>query len=288
MYPTRILKRRIIAGCFLCLCFTACVQSNAGNAVRQQKDVAFAYDEQFIDVHYPGDVADLVYDYGITEALVQEKHRIHFARSAQDITPKSLQESDPQVRENFEPPKGYKLSGWSRVLRFHDSVLALLEDDPSNLFGGFSLFENRKLLWDMKLFVGAELEATVYDLNGDFALQIQRLNEPKEHPFDVYFRGKFLSEQFNIDGVARPFLVDGKLGFFAQENGTWFLVFDGKRASKNFDYIRIHTCCMVMEYPFEVFSDGIVQFVARREGKLYWVRVDTNKDAETAPRKGAI
>lgn len=182
-----------------------------------------------------------------------------------------------QEEHDFVISKNILKSSWDQVYAHDNNIYVLALNDSGDLASGFTLYKHNELQWSIGMHVGAELQVTAYDLDGEFALQFQQDDAKRLHPFDVYYRGEFLSKKFGVDGVGRPFIVDGKIGYFAQKNSKWFLVFNGRRASENFDFIRIHACCMGMEYPFEVYADGIIQFVGRRDNELYWTRVDTTR-----------
>ncbi|MFH1046747.1 MAG: hypothetical protein V1738_00425 [Patescibacteria group bacterium] len=95
---------------------------------------------------------------------------------------------------------------------------------------------------------------------------------------DLVIGDKIFSVTETVSGARSPFEHDGKVGFVAELGDYDFVMFDGVPVSENFDEIRTLSCCAITSYPFNLYDNGILEFVGRRGGSYFLVEINLNDD----------
>jgi len=109
------------------------------------------------------------------------------------------------------------------------------------------------------------------------AFNIMLGSSPENARADIFYENEFFNEKYKVDHSRQVFTYKDKIGFIATKNDKTYIHFNGALISHTYDRIRTTSCCAVSAYPFSLFEEGILLFVAKRGEKFYLVRVDLNK-----------
>ena len=86
----------------------------------------------------------------------------------------------------------------------------------------------------------------------------------------VIYNGRNLRQRYNLDQAFSPYSLNGKLVFLGQQADRYFVVYDGKRLSPDYEDVIHAYCCEAVMYSPEG-SQGAYIFNARRDGKNYLI-----------------
>jgi hypothetical protein len=87
------------------------------------------------------------------------------------------------------------------------------------------------------------------------------------------------NEKYNTVDSALPFAYNNTLWYvWWSLSGKQFIVYDGQRISKEYDYIQTFTCCAAHAYPIRVQSNGILIFLAQQWDHYIFVEINLNKN----------
>jgi len=89
--------------------------------------------------------------------------------------------------------------------------------------------------------------------------------------YDIYYDGDFFTEKYDVDGASKPFLIDGKFGFFAMKDGKSFVFYDGEKVSPAFDYFKSYGCCASLPYALRVDQETKAVLFFMKKGEKYFV-----------------
>ncbi len=149
--------------------------------------------------------------------------------------------------------------------------------------GEYSIFRGEEKLFSSPMFYGAEhplQEATVVLEKPSFTfVRLKGGKAEGKNMFtttDVFYEGKTLNEAYGLEGSSHLFAYQGKIGFVAEKDGKKFLMFNGQKASADFDQIRTHGCCAVFPYPILLDEKGIFSFLAKRGENYYLAEANLN------------
>ncbi|MBU2524062.1 hypothetical protein KKG71_02620 [Patescibacteria group bacterium] len=94
---------------------------------------------------------------------------------------------------------------------------------------------------------------------------------------NIYLDGETLNEKYNVEGSRNIFAYKDKIGFIAGHGGELYIFYNGKKISQNFSRIRTQACCAIVPYPFNVYKNGILFFMAKRGDGFYFFEIDLNE-----------
>ncbi|MCP4523838.1 MAG: hypothetical protein GY828_06505 [Candidatus Gracilibacteria bacterium] len=86
---------------------------------------------------------------------------------------------------------------------------------------------------------------------------------------DIWWGGESLNQKYQLNGSKNLFEYNGKIGFITSNQDGMFLMYDGKQITEFFSGIRTISCCMISKFPFDIYDNGVLQFVFRRDNELY-------------------
>jgi hypothetical protein len=147
----------------------------------------------------------------------------------------------------------------------------------------YEIYKNNELLFKRPIYFGASSTVsqaslvlnkpafTFYDYKGDLSPNSPNVKN------NVYYDGEFYNEKYQLDETRNLFGYQDKIGFVAVKDQKYSVYFNGKKISQDFDEIRTYACCAIFAYPFEVYDNGILFFMARRGTEYYLVEIDLNK-----------
>ncbi len=160
---------------------------------------------------------------------------------------------------------------------------------PEDNIYSVSFFKNE----DETAFFSREIVPTYKKMSVEEAVVV--LNSPaftfydvaEEGPLhrNIWYNGETLNEAHSIEGSSHLFSYEDKLGFVAENDGNDFIYFNGQQVSEDFEVIQTHEREMgpssdLLNYPLEVYENGILVFVGQREGVYYVVEVDLDEYLE--------
>jgi hypothetical protein len=92
----------------------------------------------------------------------------------------------------------------------------------------------------------------------------------------IIYDGQDIRRTMGLDKAQRPYRLGDKLIFIAHKNNKYFVVYDGKRLTPEFDDVIIAYCCEGVLYsPFG--GPGFYIFNGTRDGQNYLVEVGVSK-----------
>lgn len=83
-----------------------------------------------------------------------------------------------------------------------------------------------------------------------------------------------LTQSYQLQNAISPYEANGKLVFLAQKNDKWFVMFDGKRISTEFERIDFGYCCEPAKYMPKAFNYRYYTFFATQDAKQKLIEVD--------------
>jgi len=87
---------------------------------------------------------------------------------------------------------------------------------------------------------------------------------------NIYFDWELFNQEFNLDSSNNIFSYNWKIGFIAEKNWKYFIIYDWKQVSEYFDYIKTSFCCASPIFPFNIYEDWLLQYIFKR-GEDYFV-----------------
>lgn len=88
---------------------------------------------------------------------------------------------------------------------------------------------------------------------------------------DIYYDGKLLSQELQVDQVYEAFTIKNKIGYIVRKDDKAYILFNGQVSSPLYDAILVRGCCM-NPYYFAMEEDR-VSFLAIKEGKKILVSI---------------
>jgi hypothetical protein len=87
---------------------------------------------------------------------------------------------------------------------------------------------------------------------------------------------ELLNQKHDILESKNIFEYNDKIWFIARSSEWYFIMFNWVQVSKNFDYLRIKSCCMIQRFPFNIYENWVLEYVFSREKKLYVWFIELN------------
>ncbi len=138
---------------------------------------------------------------------------------------------------------------------FNEFFVLLKNQQPVSLMAGtFETYSPNYMLWN---------------IGGKAAWEFAA---PDSHA--IIYDGVDLKRAYGLDQAYRPYEIGGKLLFIGQKDSQYFVVYDGKRLTPEFDHITIAYCCEAMLYSPQG-RQGIYFFNGTRKGSSYLVSIRT-------------
>jgi hypothetical protein len=91
----------------------------------------------------------------------------------------------------------------------------------------------------------------------------------------IIYAGQDLRQLYGIDKAYRPYSLNGKLIFIAQKGDKYFVVYEGRRATPEFDSVIVAYCCEAVLYSVQA-GQGKYLFSAKRNGQNLLVEITTS------------
>jgi len=88
----------------------------------------------------------------------------------------------------------------------------------------------------------------------------------------IIYAGQDLRQKYGIDKAYRPYSLNDKLIFIAQKGDKYFVVYNGRRATPEFDHVIVAYCCEGVLYSVQG-GLGKYLFSANRNGQSYLVEI---------------
>ncbi len=88
----------------------------------------------------------------------------------------------------------------------------------------------------------------------------------------IFYDTKNIVRTYGLESAYRPYSLNGKMIFIAKRSGKFFVVYDGKKISKEFDAVLLAYCCETALYAPHG-RNGVYLFNGRRNGKNILVRI---------------
>jgi hypothetical protein len=142
-------------------------------------------------------------------------------------------------------------------------------------FFSFEVYSLSRNQWPISIqlgeFIAHSPNIGLDDVAGKAAWEFVTLDKPT-----IIYNERNLRQRYNLDQAFSPYSLNGKLVFLGQQTDRFFVVFDGKRLSPDYeDVIHAYCCEAVMYSP--VGRQGAYLFNARRNGMSYLVMLTSSK-----------
>lgn len=137
------------------------------------------------------------------------------------------------------------------------------------------IYKNNQEIFRTKMFFGTE-EVDGNIVLGSPAFNFYYQRNKKVHQ-NIFYKDETINEKYDLEGSKNLFSYKNAVGFVAEKNGKYYVMFNGQKISDNFDVIRTKGCCAIEAYPFQLDENGILYFMGKRGEKYYMVEVDLNK-----------
>jgi hypothetical protein len=116
--------------------------------------------------------------------------------------------------------------------------------------GGFLSFEVYLLTknnWPINIQLGSFLTHSpnigFHDVAGEAAWEFVSFDKPT-----IIYNGRNLRQRYNLDQAFSPYDLKGKLVFLAQQEDNYFVVYDGKRLTPDYEDVVHAYCCEAVMY----------------------------------------
>lgn len=93
---------------------------------------------------------------------------------------------------------------------------------------------------------------------------------------DIFYKNKNINDIYGVEESKSLFLFENTTGFFGKKDGQWYVHFNEKQISKGYDDVLTFGCCAT-PYLFELYDNGVLAFLAKKDGKNYVVEIDLNQ-----------
>jgi len=108
------------------------------------------------------------------------------------------------------------------------------------------------------------------DVDGKAAWEFVSFDKPT-----IIYNGRNLRQRYNLDQAFSPYNLNGKLVFLAQQDDSYFVVYDGKRLTPDYEDVVHAYCCEAFMYS-PGGRQGAYLFNTKRNGKNYFVMYATS------------
>lgn len=143
----------------------------------------------------------------------------------------------------------------------------------------YRMFKNDEMIFEKSMEYGAD--GPVLDwriVNGKPAFTFRtNLCSQSECVTDIFYDGKFFSEEYGVKNPRHLFSSQGKFGFVVSDIDGDKIFFDGDFVTPMFDAIYTHNCCSLMEILPTTYENGVLLFYGKRNNKNYIAEVKLNK-----------
>jgi len=182
-----------------------------------------------------------------------------------------------QAQECFglPEPTGERGDGinFSKQVGMDNFQLSIEEDVyQTHRMGSFFSFEVYSLSrnqWPISIqlgeFIAHSPNIGLDDVAGKTVWEFVAIDKPT-----IIYNGRNLRRRYNLDQAFSPYSLNGKLVFLGQQADRYFVVYDGKRLSPDYEDVIHAYCCLAVMYS-PVGNQGAYLFNARRDGKNYLV-----------------
>jgi len=155
----------------------------------------------------------------------------------------TFEDGESPFGEHFLPP-GALMQGWRLFIgndvyeALHQPYMVKAFSDPDDWLE-YKLFKNGQILITRKSkLTGYDPNAGLLNINGKYAWEFAN-----PYQATVIYDDVDLRQQYGLEAVYRPYVINGKMIFVARDNGKMFVVVDGKSIGPEFDEIEIGYCC---------------------------------------------
>jgi hypothetical protein len=181
-----------------------------------------------------------------------------------------VNEKDQDVEDGFSS---------SKRTDYDDYWLQIGQDIyQTKRLGGFLSFDVYLLTknnWPISLqlgqFTAHSPNIGLYDVAGKAAWEFVTLDKPT-----IIYDGRNLRQRYNLDQAHSPYSLNGKLVFLAQQDDNYFVVYDGKRLTPDYEDIVHAYCCETSMYS-PVVHQGFYFFYANRDGKRTFMMLTSSE-----------
>lgn len=143
----------------------------------------------------------------------------------------------------------------------------------------YRMFKNNKLLFERSMEYGADgpvLDWRIVNSKPAFTFRTSLCSQ-SECGTDIFYDGKFLSEEYGVKNPRYLFSSQGKFGFVVSDSNGDKIFFDGAFITPAFDVIHTHNCCSLMEILPTVYENGVLLFYGKRNNENYIAEIKLNK-----------
>lgn len=230
-------------------------------------EISDAYQEYMFDF---GDDRDL----GFTHRVLAEirKSEIFLDKNTSIVKDGESMKYVPNTAEDYK-------KGLIEKQIYSNDTYELRESAVANT-QNFRMFKNNKLLFEKSMEYGADGPVSDWRIvNGKpaFTFRTSLCSSQSGCGTDIFYDGKFLSEEYGVKNPRYLFSSQGKLGFVASDSNGDKIFFDGAFITPAFDIIHTHNCCSFLEILPTVYENGVLLFFGKRNNKNYIAEVKLNK-----------
>lgn len=85
----------------------------------------------------------------------------------------------------------------------------------------------------------------------------------KKTTTNIFYNWEFFNQKYNLEWTKQIFWYNWKIGFVAKKNWKFFIMYDWKKVSNDFDYVTEKA------YPFNIYDNWLLQYVFKRWNKYF-------------------
>lgn len=179
---------------------------------------------------------------------------------------------DAKMKSVGLTPDEYNKEGVLERYISNNDIYELRRATAGKDYHNYRMFKNNKLLFERSMEEGADgsiLDWRIVNNKPAFTFRTSLCSQQSGCGTDIFYDGKFLSEEYGVKNPQYLFSSQGKLGFVAPDDNGDRIFFDGAFITPVFDVIHTHNCCAVMEILPTVYENGVLLFYGRRDTKNY-------------------
>lgn len=143
------------------------------------------------------------------------------------------------------------------------------------IYEHYRMLENGVLLFEDRMNYGAD--GPILDwriVEGKPAFTYRKNCDDLSCTNEIFYNGKFMGKEHNVQNPRYLFGYNGKIGFVARDQEGDRIFFDGAFITEPFDTIHTHNCCSIQQLLPIVYENGVLLFYGNREEKSYLAEVE--------------
>jgi hypothetical protein len=166
----------------------------------------------------------------------------------------------------------------------YDLVGTHYKNEGDNIPDKYRVKLGDKTIFEHEMCYGAEGPIHLFLLAEDYMKVAITFSEACQYSTDnkvtavsnIFYDGETINEKFEVDESKHLFSYKNKIGFIGKKNDAWYIFFNDKEIPYSFDQISDIGCCAAPYY-FNVYENGALVFMAKKQNNNYIVEIDLNK-----------